>query len=143
MAGFVAQGVVEALDYDFNPYLDVKGTIPEPTDTQIETFLLAMKELYVTAQKDQPDLGDLTSQADILEAIDKVDPTTQIKLLGKMAAIYSELCSKTPTAKQISELPVRVRTIFFAWLQGEVMSPEAATGAGNAQVTNLRSARAG
>jgi hypothetical protein len=143
LAGFVAQGVVEALDYDFNPYLDVSGTIPEPTDTQIETFLLAMKDLYVKAQKEQPDLGDLSSQADILEALDKVDPTTQIKLLGEMAAIYSKLCSGTPTTKQINALPVRVRTIFFAWLQGEVMSPEAATGAGSAQVTNLRSARAG
>lgn len=143
MAGFEASGVVEPLDYDFNPYLDVKGTIPEPTDKQIETFLVAMKDLYVKAQKEQPDLGELTSQADILEALDKVDPTTQIKLLGDMAAIYGRLCSGTPSATQISKLPVRVRTIFFAWVQGEVMSPEAATGGGTAQVTPLRSARAG
>ena len=64
-------------------------------------------------------------------------------LLGDMAVIFSELCSGKPTAAQINALPVRVRTIFFAWLQGEVMSPEAVTGAGQTQVTPLRSARAG
>lgn len=143
MAGFVAEGVVEPLDYDFNPYLSLKGTIPEPTDKQIETFLLSMKELYVKAQKDAPDLGELESKEDILAAIDKVDPTTQIKLMGDMAVIYAELCSGTPTAAQISKLPVRVRTVFFAWLQDQVMSPEAGNGAGPAQVTPLRSARAG
>jgi hypothetical protein len=40
-------------------------------------------------------------------------------------------------------LPMRIRTIFYRWLQEEVMSPEAVSGGGNAQVTTLRSAAAG
>jgi hypothetical protein len=45
MPGFKAQGVVEALDYDFNPYVAEKGTIPEPTDRQIAEFLSGMREV--------------------------------------------------------------------------------------------------
>jgi hypothetical protein len=36
---------------------------------------------------------------------------------------------------------MRVRSIFFNWLQGEVMAPEAVSPGGNGQVRNLPVAR--
>ena len=59
MAGFQAEGVVEALDWDFNPYVKASGTIPEPTDTQIARFLAGLKaipkELYEASAIDGVD----------------------------------------------------------------------------------------
>jgi hypothetical protein len=143
LAGFVAEGVVEPLAYDFKPYVKAEGVIPEPTDTQIAEFLRGIKAVFKDAQKDIPDDIDTDDPVAVLKAIDDLDPGAQVEAMQKMAEVYAALCSGTPTAKQISDLPMRVRSVFFNWLQGEVMAPEAATGAGNAQVTPLRGARAG
>lgn len=143
MAGFTAQGVVEALDYDFNPYVKAAGTIPEPTDRQIADFLTDMKTVFKEVKDDLPQGIDLDDSNSVMSALDDLDPEVNIKLSGRMSEVYSKLCSNKPTAKQILDLPPRIRQIFFAWVQSEVMSPEAATGAGNAQVTHLRSGRAG
>lgn len=143
MAGFVAQGVVEPLDYDFNPYVNTKGTIPEPTDTQIAEFLRGIKTVIKDTQKDLPDKVNLDDPVAVLAAIDDLDPAAQVEAMNKMAEVYSALCSNTPTSGQLMKLPMRVRQIFFAWLQGEVLAPEAATGGGPAQVTHLHGARAG
>lgn len=143
MPGFVAQGVVEALDFDFNPYVKAKGTIPEPTDNQIAHFLREIKAIFSEARSGLPEDIDPADASSVLAAIDNLDLEAQIASLGKMAQAYAELCSDTPSAAQIMALPMRVRAIFFAWLQEQVMAPEAVTGGGQAQVTPLRGARAG
>jgi hypothetical protein len=143
VAGFKAEGVVEALDYDLKPYVNAAGTIPEPTDTQIAEFLTGIKAVFKEAEKDLPTDLDTEDPGVLLGAIDALDPTAQIKAMGEMAKVYAGLCSNTPSAEEITQLPMRVRTIFFNWLQQEVMAPEAATGGGNAQVSTLRTARAG
>ena len=143
MAGFKAESVVEALDYDFNPYVKVSGTIPEPTDRQIADFFGDMKTLFKEIEADLPTGIDLDSMSSVMEAMDDLDTEVTIKITGKMCVLYAKLCSGTPTEQQIRELPPRIRQIFFNWLQQEVMAPEAVTGAGQTQVTPLRSARAG
>ena len=143
MAGFKAEGVVEPLDYDFRPYVKADGTIPEPSDKQIAEFLKALKALAKEVQEDLPTDIDMNDPSSLLGALDDLDPEVMEKLTGKMGGIYAALCTNTPTEKQITDLPPRIRTIFYNWLQQEVMNPEAATGGGNAQVTNLRGARAG
>jgi hypothetical protein len=143
MAGFKAEGVVEPLEYDFNPYVKAKGVIPEPTDAQIAAFMRGIKEVFQEAQKDLPGALDMDDPVAVLAAIDNLDPGAQVEAMTKMAEVYAKLCSDTPTQEEITGLPMRVRTIFFTWLRDEVMSPEAAPGDGNAQVTNLRTARAG
>ncbi len=143
MPGFVADGVVEALDWDFRPYVNAHGTIPEPTDKQIAAFLSGMKAVFKEAKADLPQDIDLEDPGMLLGAIDSLDPEVQIRAMSKVAVVYAALCSDTPTEQEISKLPMRVRTIFFNWLQQEVMAPEAATGGGKAQVSTLRTARAG
>jgi hypothetical protein len=143
LAGFKAEGVVEALDYDFNPFVKAEGTIPEPTDRQIADFLGDLKDLFTEVKDDLPQGIDTDDPGMVLAAMNDIDTEVTIKMTDRMCGIYSKLCSGTPTEKQIHDLPPRIRQVFFAWLQGEVMSPEAVTGGGQAQVTPLRGARAG
>jgi hypothetical protein len=141
MPGFVAEGVVERLDYDFRPYVNASGTIPEPTDKRIELFLKGIKQLYTDAKAATPAIEADASPAGLINALDMLDPEATVKVMTGMSEVYAELCGGTPTVDEINQLPMRVRTVFFAWLQGEVMAPEAVTPGGNGQVRALPTAR--
>lgn len=145
MPAFSAENVVEPLAWDFAPYVNAKGTIPEPTDRQIAEFLSGIKRVVKEAEADAdlPQNVDATDPAAVLSALDALDPEKTVEAAGKMGAVYAGLCSGTPSAEQIMALPMRVRTIFFSWLQDEVMNPEAVAPAGNGQVRSLPVGRAG
>jgi hypothetical protein len=144
MPAFKAQGVVEALDWDFNPYVAAKGTIPEPTDTQIAEFFTGLKDVIKEARDSVTEgISEDSDPVDIMAALEDTDPEIAIKQMGKMCEVYSRLCSGTPTAESIHQLPMRVRNIFFSWLQQEVMSPEPVSPGGNAEVRSLPVGRAG
>jgi hypothetical protein len=143
MPGFVAQGVVEALDYDFRPYVEAHGTIKEPTDRQIAEFLEGVKEVIKSVQSGMPQDVDGDDPVALLRAMNDLDVEQVPQLMEKMAAVYAALCSGHPTAKQIAALPMRIRQVFFNWLQSEVLSPEVVTGGGKAQVRALPTVAAG
>jgi hypothetical protein len=143
LPGFTAVSVVEPLAFDFSPYTAASGTIREPTDRQIGDFLKGVKRITKAAQRETPKAVPGDDPSALLDAIDDLDPETVVTLMRDMAEVYAELCGGNPSAQQILELPLRVRQAFFAWLQQEVMAPEAAPGGGKAQVRNLRSAAAG
>lgn len=144
VAGFNAGTVVEALDWTFEPFVPgAKGVIAEPGDAQIKTYLAAVKALGAKIRADIPDAPDSTDPTDLLAALEGLDLDGVAELTGEMAGIVSDLCSGTPSKDTILALPPRRRTMFYGWLQQEVMSPEAAPGGGRAQVTTLRSAAAG
>ena len=142
MPAFSAESVVEALDYSFLPYTDAKGTIREPTDKQIASFLTGVKKVVKESEDKLPDV-DPADPASVMDALDDLDPEDVVSLMGKMAGLYADLCSGDPSKAQILALPMRVRQQFFAWLQTEVMSPEAGPGAGRAQVRPQMRAVAG
>jgi hypothetical protein len=149
MAGFNAATVVEALDYTFEPFVPgCHGTIKEPSDEQIAEFMDAMKALF--AEGSQAGLKELKRDSQgtpdpeaMLAGLDALSPADTVAMMKKMNAIFAALCSGKPTAIQIGKLPLRRRAAFFAWLQREVVSPEAGTGAGNGQLIRLPSAAAG
>lgn len=143
MGGFNAAQVVEALDFNFNPYVDAKGTIAEPTDEQIAKFLNDMKDAVEKVKDRLPEGVDTSDPADVLMAIDGLDASAITETHQAIAGIFAQLCSGNPSREVLLRLPMRVRSIFYGWLQQEVMSPEVAPGAGTAQVTTLRSAAAG
>ncbi len=142
MPAFSAESVVEALDYSFLPYTDAKGTIREPTDKQIASFLSGVKKVVTQSELTLPNV-DPDNPASVIEALDDLDPEDVVSLMGKMAGLYADLCSGDPSKAQILALPMRVRQQFFAWLQTEVMSPEAGPGAGKTQVRPQLRAAAG
>ena len=58
MPAFSAERVVEALDYSFLPYTDAKGTIREPTDKQIASFLTGVKNVVKESEDKLPSTVD-------------------------------------------------------------------------------------
>lgn len=144
MAGFDASGVVEPLDYNFMPYIQAKGTTPEPSDARIEAFVKGLQEITKKYQGrlELPEDAQRNPEA-LFAAMDNLDASAITEVAEEMAALYAELCSDQPSAHEIQSLPLRVRSKFFQYLQREVINPEADPGAGTAQVVHLRTAAAG
>lgn len=143
MGGFDAGTVVSPLDYSFEPYTKTKGRIPEPSDDQISEFMEAIKAVMVEAQKEMNFEVDVNDTAAVMAAVEKFDGASLTKMSKTMAGAYGALCSGKPSADQLLEVPLRVRLAFYAWIQNEVVNPEAGPGAGTAQVTQLRRSAAG
>jgi hypothetical protein len=143
MAKFNAGTVVEALDWTFKPFVDAEGVIREPNDDQIAQYLKDVKAIGEEVRAKIPNAPDGNDPASLMEALEDLDLDSVAALTGKMAGIIAALCSGEPSRDTILALPPRRRTMFYGWLQAEVMSPEAAPGGGNAQVRTLRPAAAG
>ena len=143
MAAFNAGTVVEGLDWTFEPFVHASGTIREPNDEQIAAYLADVKAIGQEVREKVPDAPEGSNPADLMAALENLDLGQVAELTGKMAGIMAALCSGDPSKETILALPPRRRTMFYGWLQAEVMSPEAAPGGGNAQVRTLRSAAAG
>jgi hypothetical protein len=145
LAAFDSGKVVEALDYSFEKHLGKghKGTVREPNDRQIGDYLTAVKKLIESYKEKIPTDVDTSNPAELVLALDSLNPEEVIDFNEKMAGIYAALCSGEPSRDELLGLPMRIRTVFYGWLQQEVMSPEAVPAGGNSPVTTLRSAAAG
>lgn len=145
MPKFDASAVYSALDYDFSAAgVDAKGRVPEPTDAMIGKFLAGLKALVKEIQ-DSAKLGevDTDNPLAVLEALNSLDPETFVDALNKMADHYAELTRGQPSKEVLLQLPLRVRQAFYAWIQTEVINPEAGSGATNQQGKTQLSAVAG
>jgi hypothetical protein len=168
MPGFNAATVVEALDWKFDSCdgkhdgdcwrgpssgdrpsqctVFVPGAhcvVSEPNDDQITEYMTALKKLTADIRARVPTVGEDSDPVDLMTAIDDLEPEIIKEMTSRMADICSDLCSGSPSTEQMMMLPPRRRTMFYGWLQQEVLSPEAVPGGGNAQVRTLRSAAAG
>jgi hypothetical protein len=149
LPAFDAGSVVEPLDYKFEAFVPgCNGRITEPADDQIVKFLTDVKalvtRLHEKAEKAEEEASvDGRDPAGLVDAIEELDPSVVGEFHQELAGIFAALCSGTPSREAILGLPMRIRVMFYGWLRQEVMNPEAAPGAGNAQVTTLRSAAAG
>jgi hypothetical protein len=165
MATFNAGDVVEALDWDFrgidpktgHPHpgwprelSTAKGTIKEPSDQAITTFLEDMRNLSTdaarldaNARKIMEDLGTDADPDQIAAALKDLPVGSMMTMMAGMSEAFSKLCGGHPTPKQILALPMRVRVAFFNWIQREVVSPEAGSGGGIAPVIALPAAAGG
>lgn len=128
MAGFDATTAVEALDFNFRPHVDVSGTIPEPSDAQINRFF---KDLQALVKQATGSAGAITPTPDQTIAWLSALSADQMQESSRAtAAAVDRLCSGTPSAEQILALPFRLQQAFIGWLMG-MMRPEA----GNAATT--------
>lgn len=146
MAGFDAAHVVEPLDYTLRPHVDKAGTIREPTDRQIADYLAGYQRMLKEYREQLPDTlvaGGSPDISAVLDAAAELDPEIVLKLNADVAALVAALCSGDPSKDDILGLPPRIRGMFLAWVQKEVMSPEAAPGGGSSQARTLRSVAAG
>jgi hypothetical protein len=157
MPAFDAGSVVEPLAWKFRPFLEAAGTIAEPTDEQIVTFLTDVKALVArlhekARERAATEAGEPGTDlalpggrdpADLVDAIEELDPSVVGEFHQELAGIFAALCSGEPGKETLLRLPMRIRVLFYSWLREQVMNPEAVPGGGSAQVTTLRPAAAG
>lgn len=145
MPKFDAKEIYSALDYDFTAAgVKDKGTVPEPTDAMIGKFLAGLKvivsEVREAAKLEDVDTDDPMA---VLEALNSLDADMFVDQLHKLAAHYAELTRGQPSLETLLALPLRVRQGFYAWIQTEVINPEAGSGASSQPEKTRLSAVAG
>lgn len=144
MPAFDSGTVVEPLAWTFEKHVPgARGVIREPTDEQIAQYLTDVKAMTAKFRDQLPAGTDGDDPAELLAAVDDLDPQVVLTVHQELAGIYAALCSGNPSEEVLLKLPLRIRVLFYQWLQGEVMSPEAVPGGGSAQATTLRSPAAG
>lgn len=126
MANFHAKdyGTVQ---YNFHPYAPtVRGTIPDPSDDQLQTYHKDMRQLMK-----ESGIDDLPSDIDMKlhpekmdEYMEKIEAFDQIETHHQLLEIIARLCNDTPNVEQMMELPYRVRIRFVRYIQKELTSPE-------------------
>ena len=116
MSGFKASEAVEELSYDFHPYVDVAGVIPEPTGDQIEAYRTAL----VTGLQGlnlkglDPANLDLSTMDDLMAKV----PELEALILGAPSVLTG-----IPEATR-DALPYRVSRAFVGYIMGTFFSPE-------------------
>ena len=128
MPGFDAGTVVEPLDWDFTAFGAGKGTVPEPSDARLGTFI---RDVMKAQSTESASLAPLTEAGDdpekVLAAIAALPEDVLPGATKAMIKPYAALCDGSPTEAQLGKLPPRVRVAFFSWLAGE-LRPEASAG---------------
>lgn len=134
MPKFEVAGLAEPLEYDFTAAgVDAKGTIPEPSDAMIGKYLSDVKAAFMKlGQVANFAALDTEDPAAMMKALENVDPAEFVSVLDEVSKAAASLCGGKPSLAQIRKLPLRVRRHFFAYLQEEIVNPEAAPGGGSA-----------
>jgi hypothetical protein len=146
MPKFNAGAVSEPLEYDFSEAgVPARGVIKEPKDKAIAEYLADLQRAMSNLNKaiSLPEGTDTSNPVAVMEALDRLSPDDFVKTIDEIAKAAAKLCGGQPTLIEIRALPLRVRREFFAWLQQEVVNPEAGSGGGQAVIHSLPSAAAG
>lgn len=116
-------GQFGSLRYDFTAFGGVTGIIPDPSDVVLEEFntqYMELLEKYGVGEhvdKDDPDA--------VSDAIQRNKEVSFVEQQKEMVRLITLLCDDKPSADEINKLPFRVRQRFIAWVQRELVSPEA------------------
>lgn len=155
MAGFSAADRLAVPTFDFRPYVDADGTVPEPSLDQIEAYYNAAQAIAVDTGKvweeirqdrldrrraawqrehpggDMPADDDLPPETLIATSERLAEEQTrsgeiQRESLDRQVRALADLCSGTPSYEQLTELAKHIRV--FEAFQGYIegfYSPEA------------------
>lgn len=127
MAGFNAADEVEEITYDFNPYLDLSGTVPEPSGDAVDEYRRKVMTSYAkeTSGWDEIDgEGDEDGPSDEERALSRMD-----EVLRRSANVEDEILAATAdltgiAPKSLRKLPARVRRAFVGYIAGLFLRPE-------------------
>lgn len=124
MPGFDAGTIVEPLDYDFTKFGGRKATIPEPSEDAVVKMYAEMDVLVKEIAGSFVQLPENPSAQDLVESLNQLTMSeSYAPMLSGMTRIYAELCSQTPSADELGQLPPRIRALFFQWMAKQ-MRPE-------------------
>jgi hypothetical protein len=132
MAGFNAADAVDPFEYNFAPYADAKGTIPEPSDGQVNAFYAGLgAALKEGLGEDRVRDVDLTDRAALAKLQAELTVDDMNKVSDAYLNLYAAVCSNEPSRDDLEALPYRLRAVFYGSIQGW-LSPEALRPATNA-----------
>lgn len=138
---FVAETVVEKLDWNFTPYAGV-GTVAEPTVEQVNEFwaeyLALARSISNRAQRNQRDTGDIPEELtdeelkeEILNGKHQGAETVRQRneIIAKLCGAVSNdstgvLEGGSPSLQDIQKLPARLQLAFEGWIIG-ALTPQA------------------
>jgi len=136
--GFKAAEVAETLDYDFSPFCDAKGEIPEPSAEQVNTFnaryvaLLAALGRYQTNRQrraadpttEESEERTLMQELDAMEVDSQELSPEMTRIDTEQRQLVADVCSNKPSFEELQQLPSRQFRAFLAWLYEELSDPK-------------------
>lgn len=114
---FNAKEKIEPLDYDFDPYTDRKGTIPEPSTDTVTEFIERLATIYAEAGLDMDKVRSGQVPAAEIAALTE----SSKKALDDMVGAVADLTGIAHS--DLNALPFRIRQAFVGWIVGE-FSPQ-------------------
>lgn len=125
MAKFNAADALEPLEYDFQPYVAAKGTVPEPTDEQVADFYGNMgKQLEVALGAERVAGVDLTDPMQVGRLFMSLTVEDHRRMYDANLDLHSAVCGGQPSRDELAALPFRLRQAFYGMVQGW-LRPEA------------------
>lgn len=139
---FDAGSVVEPIHVRLMPFAEFDADIREPSDKQLGEFLAGIRTLMgggalAAMGLDGAEIDTRDPDA-MMTALDALEPGKFVEVMTELAELHSKLCSGKPSRSQILSVPIRRRMALYAYLQGEVMSPEPVPAAGGQPQNGLR-----
>jgi hypothetical protein len=121
--GFSAESELDELSFNFRPYVEVEGVIPEPSAAQIKQFQKALRTLFGDSLVEQAravEKGGITA-ADVEKAIRDFDEDDESEKLEQLFQAVARVCSDIPNYIQLSALPYRMQQHFLGWIMGKFL----------------------
>jgi hypothetical protein len=144
MAGFDAGSIVEPMNWDFSKFGGGSGTVPEPSDAEVERFLkkyqvlvtqtLRTAELNAAQQlddaiskaagTDESRLLTLQESISVMSQIDSGELASSSDAVDALVDLFASICKGSPSKEQLMSLPHRIRAAFYGWLMGQLTNPD-------------------
>ena len=131
MPKFNAKDAVEPLEFDFAPFVEAKGVVPEPTDEQVAEFYGNLgDQLKIALGEERVKDLDLTDPLQVGKLFMSLTVEDHRKMYDANLDLHAAVCSGEPSREQLEALPFRLRQAFYGMVQGW-LRPEASKPATN------------
>lgn len=118
-SAFKIEDVLGSLTFDFRPYVDKSGSIPEPTNDMVDAFRASFRKTLMVGEAKTADeaIKNLVSSGTTAEEAEK--------LVDDLWTAVVVFCGNVFTLDDFKALPYRGRRAFIGWLTGVFFRPEA------------------
>lgn len=125
MTKFSAKDALEPLTFDFRPYTDAQGEVPEPSDDLVAEFYAGLSATLKDALGVDRTKGfDLEQPEQVGKLFQSLTAEEHKLLYTAMRDLHVAVCGGTPDAEDVAALPYRLRQAFYGVVQGW-LRPEA------------------
>lgn len=121
MSKFNAGVEVDSLDFDFAKFGGPVGTIPEPSQDQVDAYMIGLEGLRDRVRREMrkqysDEVAEDAAEGLDLQALGQTTRDATTELYG----LIEDLCSGAITVAFLQSLPYRVVGAFAGWLAGEL-----------------------